>query len=97
MGIELEERVRRRCKDDTGDQGRVSKAKTPHRPPGTDRRSIRFGQRFVHAHSAGTREQYFIVIEYNIQQRRRFYRYNLIFIFFSLKITTWKPNCFHIT
>jgi len=54
VGVELEERVRRRREDDTGDQGRVAKEETPHRAPGTDRRPIRFGQRFVHAHGTST-------------------------------------------
>lgn len=59
MGVELEERVRRRRENDTGDQGRVAKEKTPHGPPRTDRRSIRFGQRFVYAR--GTSKRWFFL------------------------------------
>lgn len=55
VGVELEERVRRWRENDTGDQGRVSEKETPHRPSGTHRRPVRFGQRFVHAHGSGTK------------------------------------------
>lgn len=54
VGFELEERVRRRRENHTGHQGRVAKEETPHRPPGTDRRPIRFGQRLVYAHHTST-------------------------------------------
>lgn len=54
MGVELEEHVRRRRENDPGDQGRVAKTETPHGPPGTHRRTVRPGQRPVHAYRPGT-------------------------------------------
>lgn len=54
MGVELEEHVRRRRENDPGDQGRVAKTETPHGPSGTHRRTVRPGQRPVHAHRPGT-------------------------------------------
>lgn len=56
VGVELEERVRRRRENYTGDQRRVAKKKAPHRPSGTDRRSIRFGPKFVYAHGTSKKQ-----------------------------------------
>lgn len=54
VGVELEERVRRRRENDPGDQRRVAKEETPYRPPGTDRRPIRSRQRLIHANGPST-------------------------------------------